>query len=104
MLESEDEKLYKLIALIQEWYEKGSILIFVEKQAQAEKEFNEDFKQWVKEGYVNDDTIDNYLYWVEDWYRKEKEKDEPVDTSIAEVEVVPEETESAELTIPIEKV
>ena len=31
VLESEEEKLFKLITLIQEWYEKGSILIFVEQ-------------------------------------------------------------------------
>lgn len=40
------------------------------------KDHEKVFKAWIKEGYVNDDTIDNYLYWVGDWYRKEKEKDE----------------------------
>lgn len=40
------------------------------------KDHEKVFKAWVKEGYVNDDTIDNYLYWVGDWYQKEKEKDE----------------------------
>lgn len=40
------------------------------------KDHEKVFKQWVKEGYVNDDTIDNYLYWVGDWYQKEKEKDD----------------------------
>ena len=40
------------------------------------KDHEKVFRAWIKEGYVNDDTIDNYLYWVGDWYRKEKEKDE----------------------------
>ena len=31
VLESDEEKLFKLTGLIQEWNEKGSILIFVEK-------------------------------------------------------------------------
>ena len=48
VLESEDEKLYKLIALIQKWYEKGSILIFVEKQAQADELFKELWKAGYK--------------------------------------------------------
>jgi len=38
------------------------------------KDHEKVFKVWVKEGYVNDDIIDNYLYWVGDWYQKEKEK------------------------------
>ena len=41
VLENEDEKLYKLIMLIQEWYDKGSILIFVEKQVQVDELFKE---------------------------------------------------------------
>ena len=41
MLENEDEKLYKLIMIIQEWYDKGSILIFVEKQVQVDELFKE---------------------------------------------------------------
>jgi ATP-dependent RNA helicase DDX46/PRP5 len=41
VLENEDEKLYKLIMIIQEWYDKGSILIFVEKQVQVDELFKE---------------------------------------------------------------
>lgn len=37
VLENEDEKLFKLISIIQEWYDKGSILIFVEKQVQVDE-------------------------------------------------------------------
>ena len=41
VLENEDEKLYKLIMIIQEWCDKGSILIFVEKQVQVDELFKE---------------------------------------------------------------
>ena len=41
VLENEDEKLYKLINIIQEWYDVGSILIFVEKQVQVDELFKE---------------------------------------------------------------
>jgi len=38
------------------------------------KDHEKVFRAWIKEGYVNDDTINNYLYFVRDWYQKEKEK------------------------------
>ena len=41
MIEHEDEKLMKLILIIKEWYDKGSILIFVEKQVQVDELFKE---------------------------------------------------------------
>ena len=44
VLDSEDEKLFNLLKLIEEWYDKGSILIFVEKQTQADDLFKELFK------------------------------------------------------------
>ena len=44
VLDSEEEKLFNLIKLIEEWYDKGSILIFVEKQIQADDLFKELFK------------------------------------------------------------
>jgi len=44
VLENDDEKLWKLIELLGEWYEKGSILIFVEKQTDADELFKELFK------------------------------------------------------------
>lgn len=37
----ESDKLFKLLSLFQEWYIKGSILIFVEKQAEADDLFKE---------------------------------------------------------------
>lgn len=39
IFENEDEKLQKLIPIIEEWYDKGSILIFVEKQVQVDELF-----------------------------------------------------------------
>lgn len=36
MLETEEDKLWKLIELLGEWYDKGSILVFVEKQVEAD--------------------------------------------------------------------
>lgn len=44
VLEEEDAKLWKLIELLGEWYEQGSILIFVEKQLEADDLFKELFK------------------------------------------------------------
>ncbi|CAK55914.1 unnamed protein product (macronuclear) [Paramecium tetraurelia] len=43
----ESDKLYKLLLLFQEWYTKGSILIFVEKQTEAD----DLFKELLKYGY-----------------------------------------------------
>lgn len=44
VLESEDEKFLKLMALLGEWYDKGSILIFVEERNEADDLFKELFK------------------------------------------------------------
>lgn len=44
MLESDDDKLLKLVEILGEWYEQGSILIFVEKQTDADDLFKELYK------------------------------------------------------------
>ena len=44
VLQNEEDKIWKLIELLGEWYEKGSILIFVEKQIEADELFKELFK------------------------------------------------------------
>jgi len=44
VLENEEEKLFTLLKLIEEWFQKGSILIFVEKQIQADDLFKELYK------------------------------------------------------------
>ncbi len=41
VLKNKEEKLFKLIELLGEWYDKGSILIFVEKQTEADDLFKE---------------------------------------------------------------
>ncbi len=47
VLENRDDKLWKLVEILGEWNEKGSILIFVEKQADAD----DLFKELLKIGY-----------------------------------------------------
>jgi ATP-dependent RNA helicase DDX46/PRP5 len=44
VLQTEEDKLWKLIELLGEWYDKGSILVFVEKQIEADQLFKELFK------------------------------------------------------------
>ena len=41
ILANNEEKLWKLVEHIGQWYEKGSILIFVEKQLDADDLFKE---------------------------------------------------------------
>ena len=43
VLQDSEEKLWKLVELLGLWYEKGSILIFVEKQIDADDLFKELF-------------------------------------------------------------
>jgi ATP-dependent RNA helicase DDX46/PRP5 len=39
-----EEKFWKLMELLGEWFEKGSILIFVDKQIEADELFKELYK------------------------------------------------------------
>jgi ATP-dependent RNA helicase DDX46/PRP5 len=43
-MQTGEEKLLKLIEILGEWFEKESILIFVEKQTEADDLFKEPFK------------------------------------------------------------
>jgi hypothetical protein len=36
VLQNEEDKLWKLIELLGEWYDKGSILVFVERKDEAD--------------------------------------------------------------------
>jgi ATP-dependent RNA helicase DDX46/PRP5 len=41
------DRLYKILLIFQEWHDKGSILVFVDKQSEAD----ELFKELLKYGY-----------------------------------------------------